>query len=64
MSYAYDQRKRPRGPQDPASARTGAPERGSNIIRSGLSAPQSSPSFNLDAAMQARMDRTLGTCRR
>ena len=28
MSYAYDQRKRPRGPQDPAPARTGAPEQG------------------------------------
>ena len=43
MSYTYEQRKRPQGPQDPASARTGAPERGSNIIRSGPSAPPKQP---------------------
>ena len=60
MPYTYQQRKRPQGPQNTAPERTNAPGPGFNALMPGTSAPQNGPSFDLDAAMQARMASTFG----
>ena len=58
MGYTYDQRKRPQEPQNTASEHTNAPGPGFSAPNSGASIPPTGPSFDLDAAMQARMANT------
>ena len=60
MSYTYEQRKRPQGRENTAPERTTAPGTGHNALMPGPAIPQSSPSFDLDGAMQARMKSTFG----
>ena len=60
MGYTYEQRKRPRGPQNTATERTADPGPVSGAMIPGTAITQNSPSFDLDAAMQARMASTFG----
>ena len=60
MGYTYDQRKRPQGLQNTGPERTRAPGPGHNALMPGTAVPQSGPTFDLDAAMQARMASTFG----
>ncbi len=60
MGYTYEQRKRPQVPQKTVPERTNASEPVSIAQRFGTFASQNSPSFDLDAVMQARMTTTFG----
>ena len=63
MSYTYDQRKRPQGQQSRELERTTAPGPGMEALMSGRAAPsaaQKGQSFDLDAAMKAKMENAFG----
>ena len=63
MSYVYDQRKRPQDPRNTEPKRTAAPGPGMDALISGTARPAAARkgrSFDLDAAMQARMANTFG----
>ena len=63
MSYTYDQRKRPQGQQTREPERTAAPGPGMEALMSGRAAPsaaQKGRSFDLDAAMKAKMENAFG----
>ena len=63
MSYTYDQRKRPQGPQNTEPERTTASRPGIEALMNGTarsSAAMKGRSFDLDAAMQTRMAGTFG----
>ena len=52
MGYAYEQRKRPQGPQNSEPERTNAPGPGFSAPNAGASIPPTGPSFDLGAAMR------------
>ena len=62
MSYVYDQRKRPQGQQNTEPERTAAPGLSMDALMNGAARPaaQKRRSFDLDAAMKARMTSTFG----
>ena len=63
MSYTYDQRKRPRGPQNIAQEHTAAPGPGMDALMTGRARPtaaQKGQPFDLDAAMKAKMENAFG----
>ena len=63
MSYTYDQRKRPQGQQTREPERTAAPGPGMEALMSGRAAPsaaQKGRSFDLSAAMKAKMENAFG----
>ncbi len=60
MSYTYEQRKRPQGRENTAPERATAPGPAFNALLPGTSAPQNAPSFDLDAAMKAKMENAFG----
>ena len=60
MGYTYDQRKRPQGRENTAPERATAPGPAFNALLPGTSAPQNAPSFDLDAAMKAKMENAFG----
>ena len=63
MSYTYDQRKRPQGQKEPAAERTAAPGPDFSALMNGTARPtaaQKGRSFDLDAAMKARMEHAFG----
>ncbi len=63
MSYTYDQRKRPQGQQSTEPERTTAPGPGMEALMSGRATPsaaQKGTSFDLDAAMKAKMEHAFG----
>ena len=63
MSYIYKQRKRPQGPQDTEPERTAAPGPDYDALMSGRARPtaaQKGRSFDLDAAMKAKMENAFG----
>ena len=64
MSYIYQQRKQPQGPQNTAPERANAPGPGFSSPNPGASIPPAGPSFDLAGAMQARMADTSGAGRR
>ena len=63
MSYAYDQRKRPQGPQNSAPEQTAAPGPDLSALMTGAARPsaaQKGQSIDLDAAMKAKMEHAFG----
>ena len=63
MSYTYDQRKRPRGPDKSDPEQTAAPGPSMDALLSGRAAPsaaQKGQPFGLDAAMKAKMENAFG----
>ncbi len=63
MSYTYDQRKRPAGPQTRTPERSNAPGPGMDALMNGTARPtaaQKGRSIDLDGAMKARMERAFG----
>ena len=63
MSYAYAQHKRPQGPQNKEPERTAAPGPGMDALMNGTARPtaaQKGQSFDLDAAMKAKMENAFG----
>ena len=63
MSYSYDQRKRPQGPQNAAPEPDSAPVPNYQALMSGAARPtaaQKGRSFDLDAAMKAKMENAFG----
>ena len=63
MSYTYDQRKRPRGPQDRTPDPSAAPGPGMDALMNGTARPtaaQKGQPFDLDAAMKAKMENAFG----
>ena len=63
MSYTYDQRKRPRGPQNIAQEHTAAPGPGMDALMTGRARPtaaQKGQRLDLDAAMKAKMENAFG----
>ena len=63
MGYTYDQRKRPQGQKEPAAERTAAPGPDFSALMNGTARPtaaQKGRSFDLDAAMKARMEHAFG----
>ena len=63
MSYRYDQRRRPQRQNSKESERTAAPGPGMEALMSGRAAPsaaQKGRSFDLDAAMKAKMENAFG----
>ena len=63
MSYTYDQRKRPQGPQNAAPEPDSAPVPNYQALMSGAARPtaeQKGRPFDLDAAMKAKMENAFG----
>ena len=63
MSYSYDQRKRPQGPQNAAPEPDSAPIPNYQALMSGAARPtaeQKGRPFDLDAAMKAKMENAFG----
>ena len=63
MSYVYDQRKRPQGLQNTEPERTAAPGPGMDALMTGTARPAAARkgrSFDLDAAMKAKMEHAFG----
>ncbi len=63
MSYVYDQRKRPQGPKNTEREHSAAPGPGMEALMNGTARPtaaQKGQSFDLDAAMKAKMENTFG----
>ena len=63
MSYVYDQRKRPQGPKNTEREHSAAPGPGMDALMNGTARPtaaQKGQSFDLDAAMKAKMENAFG----
>ena len=63
MSYTYEKRKRPQGPQNTEPQRTTAPGPDFDALMNGTARPsaaQKGRSFDLDAAMKSKMEQAFG----
>ena len=63
MSYTYDQRKRPQGPQNAEPEPAGASIPNYQALLNGTARPtaeQKGRPFDLDAAMKAKMENAFG----
>ena len=63
MAYSYQRRKRPQGQQSTEPERTTAPGPGMDALMTGAARPtaaQKGTSFDLDAAMKAKMENAFG----
>ena len=63
MSYTYDRRKRSQWPENTASELTSPPGTSMDALMSGEERPTSAQkrrSFDLDAAMKAKMENAFG----